>query len=131
LLTRQNAVLCPQVDPLKLAADWIGGAVGLVLFWYGKAHARLHRRSAAGGRASIFVVYFRDLEWLRRTSLGRDAVRYIGSWSLMARSVGYAVAAVAAYFHRGEVVVIGITLIALGWSGGLLGRLSARFGSTA
>jgi len=119
-MTFREKRLYHQIHPLKLSTDWSTGLIALPLLW----RRRLGPALLVGVVPSIVVsgllVRGADLEPYKRSAFGRYLKRSMTPTMQAARSVGYVVMALGAWYRRPVFLALGLVIILFGWLRGTL-----------
>lgn len=119
-LTRDQRVLLHQVHPAKLAVDIGTSVVSNVLLWRHRLAAGLVVRYASPVVGSVLVLRFADLERLARSRAGQYVLQHMPPAMVALRLAGDTLMAVGAWKHRPVWLAVGLVLVVLGWSDGIL-----------
>jgi hypothetical protein len=114
--------LLHQVHLGKLAADICASAVSSVLLWYHALLLGVLVRLALPIAGSAIVLATFDAERLRATRRGRYVLAHMPAWCQAVRLAGDLLTALGAWWHQWAVIVLGLIVIAAGWSHGALPR---------
>jgi hypothetical protein len=115
-----QAVLLHQVHPVKLAADISSSLVSTALLWRRHLLAGLLVRYIPPVLASAALLRFADLDARRDRPSSRYVVAHMPLAAQATRLLGDTTMAYGAWRRRPATVALGILLIALGWSDGLV-----------
>jgi hypothetical protein len=135
MMTRENApstmttsekVLYHQIHPLKLAADISASIVSGYFVWQHELLVAMISAFTPAIIASLLIMRFADLEWLKESRLGhyirRTMTRAIEAW----RFSGQIVMWFGAWYHSWAAILLGALLVLAAWSFG-----AVRFAKTA
>lgn len=125
-VSRSDRVLLHQVHPVKLAADISASLMSNVLLWNHVAVAGIAIRLALPLAGSAITLRYGHLERLRSTLAGRYVVEHMAPSAMAVRLAGDVLMALGCWFRRPTVIVIGASVIAAGWSHGLVRPPLAR-----
>jgi hypothetical protein len=114
------AVLLHQVHPAKLAADVSSSLVSTALLWRRHVLAGLLFRYVPPLAVSAALLRFADLDVRRDRPSGRYVVAHMPPAAQAIRLAGDTMMAFGAWRRRPAIVAVGVVLIALGWSDGVL-----------
>lgn len=109
-----------QIHPAKLGADWLTTPVALYFFWQRRLVPGLFATFLPPIFASTIIMRFVDLEPYRRSSTGRYMRLHMSPAMMAVRLAGAVIMSVAAWSHRPIGLPLGLIVVGLGWSRGLL-----------
>jgi hypothetical protein len=115
-----TALLLHQVHPAKLGTDIASSLASTVLLWRRNVLAGLLIRYVPPLVASTAVRRFADLDARQDRPSGRYVVAHMPPAAQAIRLAGDTVMAYGAWRRRPAIVTVGVIVIALGWSDGLL-----------
>ena len=115
-----TVLLLHQVHPAKLAIDISSSLASTVLLWRRYARAGLLFRYIPPLIGSAAVLRFADLDARRDRPSGRYVVAHMPPAAQAIRLAGDTMMAFGAWRRRPAIVAVGVVLIALGWSDGVL-----------
>lgn len=116
----EDRALYHQIHPAKLAADWLTTPIALLFFWRHRLLPGLLATFAPPLVASVIVIRFVDLAPYERSRGGRYIRRHMTPAMMAVRLAGAAIMAVAAWLHRPVGLLVGLLVVLVGWSRGLL-----------
>ena len=119
-LTRDQRVLVHQVHPAKLAVDIGTSVLSNALLWRHRLVAGLFLRYASPVIGSALVLRFADLEEISRSRRGQYVLQHMPPAMVALRLAGDTLMAVGAWKHRPVCLAVGLLLVVLGWSDGIL-----------
>ena len=119
-LSRDQRILVHQVYPLKLAFDIGGSLVSLVLLWQHRLVSGLVVHYLAPVIGSAIVLRIVDVDQLAETPAGRYVLQHMPPPMVALRLAGDTLMEVAAWRRQPEYIVLGVLVVLLGWSHGLL-----------
>ena len=126
-LTLPERVLYHQVRPLKLATDFSTAIASLVLLARHQLGLALVVMWCPSVIVSVAMIRFGDFSRTRDDAVGAYLRRYMTRNMETVRFLGLGVAAVGAWIHMAELIVLGAVLVASGWfAPWLIGRLRQR-----
>jgi hypothetical protein len=118
----RDAILLHQVHRAKLAADVGAGVVSDWLMWRRRVPLALLAAFLPAILASAITMRS-DLSKLRRTRRGRYVLAHMPPAAQTLRGIGQFMMWWAAYRHSRIGMALGLLVVAIGWSHGILGRL--------
>ena len=122
-LTFREKALYHQIHPAKLATDILTEPVSLYLLWRHDLVPGLASHFLPPMIASLAVVGFADLRWLKASPLGRYVARNMNRTVEGARLFGDLVMVAGAWLRQPWLIGLGLAIIAAAWLGGrLVGR---------
>ena len=119
-LTRDQRVLVHQVHPAKLGVDIGTSVVSNALLWRRRLVAGLFVRYASPVVGSVLVLRFADVERLSSSRGGQYVLQHMPPAMVALRLAGDTLMAVGAWKHRPVWLAVGLLLVVLGWSDGIL-----------
>jgi hypothetical protein len=122
---REDTVL-HQVHVGKLAADITAWVLSTIALWQHLLVLGVAVRIVLPIAGSAIVLATYDARRLRATRRGRYVVRNMPAWCQAVRLGGDVVTAAGAWWHSWLVIVVGLAVVALGWSRGPLVRTLPR-----
>ena len=125
-LTRQERILVHQIHPAKLAVDIGASVISGALFWQHRLFTGLVVHYLSPVLGSALVLRFADVDRLGDTRAGRYVLRHMPAPMVALRLAGDTIIALGAWRRRPTYFCFGLLLVAIGWSHGLLGRVTAR-----
>ncbi len=117
-----DEVLLHQIHPIKLAADISATAISTVLLWQGHNRAGMAVRYTLPAVGSA-VALADDVSSLRDTRRGRYVLEHMPPAAQAIRLAGDGIMAFGARRRSVPILVLGATVVVVGWSHGLLSRL--------
>jgi hypothetical protein len=115
-----DRILYHQIHPAKLATDWLTTPIALHFFWRHRLVAGLAATFVPPIVASAIIIRFADLERYQRSRFGRYIKRRMTPRMMAVRLAGALIMSVAAWLRQPTGLVIGLLVVLLGWSRGLL-----------
>ncbi|MGB9590929.1 MAG: hypothetical protein ACP5US_02135 [Candidatus Kryptoniota bacterium] len=115
-----DKTLYHQIHPFKLSLDFLTGILSIVLVWF---HHLVWGVVIAFGPsllASFVMIRTMDFEKQKRSKFGKYVKKYMGKGSDSARSIGFLIMGIGAWFHMFWVILGGFILIITAWLNGLL-----------
>jgi hypothetical protein len=114
------SLLLHQVHSAKLAADASSSLISTVLLWRRHGLAGLVFRYVPPLVVSAALLRFADLDVRRDRPSGRYVVAHMPPAAQAIRLAGDTMMAFGAWRRRPAIVAVGVVVIAIGWSDGLL-----------
>jgi len=119
-MTTSEKILYHQIHPLKLAADISASIVSGYFVWQHELLVAMISAFAPAIIASLLIMRFADLEWLKESRLGhyirRTMSRTIEAW----RFGGQIVMWIGAWYHSWLLILLGALLVLAAWSFGAI-----------
>jgi putative flippase GtrA len=116
----QEKELYHEIYPLKLFTDWGAGLIALYLLWQHQIVLGLVVAFVPSILASFLIIRTANLERLKQSSFGRYVRRYMSNSIRLIRLTGNVVMMIGAWYHLLYLIPIGLIVIVLAWSGGLV-----------
>jgi hypothetical protein len=117
-----DKLLYHQIHPLKLATDIAAAFGSLYPFWQHRLWLGLAVAVIPCVIASILVMRYADLEWLKGSAFGVYIGRSMTPAMQALRLAGFVVMALGAWFHTPLAILFGIVIVLAAWlKGALLG----------
>jgi len=124
-MTRAEKILYHQIHPAKLAADIGAEIVSLWLLWNGWLVWGLISHIAPAVIASAVLIRYGDFEAIKNSPRGRYLERYMTPPVQGIRLAADLAMVAAAWFHRPEIIAIGLAVVGAAWSYGLISPRTA------
>lgn len=112
--------LYSQVHPAKLFTDISMSIVTLYLFWIHNLIPAVLLHILPSIIVSYLIIRFANLEKYPETSLGRYLAKYMTTRMQLVRFLGDLVTVLGAWFQMLWVIGLGLIIVLLGWTRGLL-----------
>ena len=119
-MTLKEKILFHQVHPVKLAADIGAAVVSLYFFWQHDLVVGLLIHLIPPPIGSFAVIRFANLDGYKNSQLGAYLLRYMTPTAQATRLLGDIVMVVAAWFHSPIGIAVGIAIVLVAWSYGLV-----------
>ena len=119
-MTSQEKSLYHQIHPLKLFTDWSTGIVALYPLWQHDLIIAAIIGIVPSIIISMALVQFANLEKYKQSQFGKYISKYMTQTIEMIRFAGYAVMAIGAWLHLVWVILLGLLVILLAWSRGVI-----------
>jgi hypothetical protein len=119
-MTSQEKYLYHQIHPLKLFADWSTGIVALYPLWQHDLIIAAIIAIVPSIIVSAVLVRFANLEKYKQSQFGKYISKYMTRTIEMIRFGGYAVMTIGAWLHLVWVILLGLLVILLAWSRGVI-----------
>ena len=116
----QEKELYHEIHPLKLFADWSAGLIALYVLWQHEIVLGLVLAFIPSILASLLIIGTVNLEKLRKSSAGRYVKRYMSNSIRLIRLTGNLVMIIGAWYRLLYLIPMGLVVIVLAWSGGLV-----------
>ena len=120
-MTLEEKSLYHQIYPLKLFTDWSTGIIMLYLLWIHSLVLALCIGVIPSVIVSLLFIKFIPLEKYKQSAFGKYVAKYMTKAMEVIRIVGFIIAAIAAWYHIGWLILLGILIVLFGW---LKGKLS-------
>jgi|YelNatPaOPRAMG01_1025707.scaffolds.fasta_scaffold00044_74 hypothetical protein len=114
-----DKTLYHQIHPFKLTLDFLTGILSIVLVWF---HYLIWGVVIAFGPsiiASFIMIRTMDFEKQKSSRFGKYVKKYMGKGADAARSIGFLIMGIGAWFHFLWMVITGFVLIVVAWLNGL------------
>jgi len=121
-MTLQEKILYHQIHPWKLAADIACEPVSLYWFWQHKLVLALAAHFVPPVAASLALIGFAKLEAQRDSAAGDFMRRHMTRTIEGMRFAGDIVMVLGAWFREPSSIVLGLAVVVLAWSSGLVGK---------
>ena len=121
-LTTDQRILVHQVHPLKLAFDISASVISNTLLWKHQLVAGLALRYLLPVAGSAVVMSFVDVDQLAQTAAGRYVLTHMPPLMVALRLAGDTLMAIGAWRRRPAFIALGVLVVLVGWSHGLLPR---------
>ena len=119
-MTLQEKQLYHQIHPLKLFTDWSTEIIALYPLWQHQLVLALLIAFVPSIIVSLVLVRFAHLEKYKESRFGKYIGKYMTRPIEMMRFVGYALMAMGAWFHAVWLIPLGLLVIVLAWSRGVI-----------
>ena len=119
-MTAQEKYLYHQIHPVKLFADWSTGLIALYPLWQHDLLTAILIAFIPSIIVSLVLIRFANLEAYSRSRFGNYIRRYMTRTMEMLRLAGYLVMAIGAWFHIIWLVLLGLFVIVLAWTRGVI-----------
>ena len=123
-MTLKEKVLYHQIHPLKLTADIGCEPVSLYFFWHHDLALGLATHFAPPIAASLILLRWADFEGIKRSRAGAYLRRHMTRIIEGIRFAGDLVMVLGGWFHRPFLIIAGLVVIVIAWSGGAIRKLS-------
>jgi len=117
-----EGALIHQVHPAKIGADAAAALVSSVLLWRQRPKAAMAVRYVVPAVGSVAVLSLADLDGLARTRRGRYVLAHMPPSAQAVRLAGDTLMGLGAYRRSTALLLLGVAVVAVGWSHGLLRR---------
>ena len=120
-MTFKDKTLYHQIHPVKLTTDWvIGGLLANILIWYHYLLFGLLVTFIPAIVISVIIIQSVDVEKYRQSTFGHYLKSYMTPFAQIFRLFGAVLVSIAAWYHSGLGIILGLGIIILAWSYGLL-----------
>jgi hypothetical protein len=119
-MTLKEKILFHQIHPAKLATDIAAAVVSLTFLWQHSPVLGLLTHFIPPPIGSALVIRFGELDSYKTSRFGAYLVRYMTPTAQMTRLAGDLFTVFAAWNQSLIGIVIGLTIILLAWTYGLL-----------
>lgn len=116
----QEKELYHEIHPLKLFTDWSAGLIALYVLWQHEIVLGLVLAFVPSILASLLIIRTVNLERFRESSAGRYVKRYMSNSIRLIRLTGNLVMMIGAWYHLLYLIPVGLIVIVLAWSGGIV-----------
>ncbi len=119
-MERKEKILYHQIHPLKLFVDIATALLSTLLLWNHRWILALLVGFLPSLATSALMVLLMDFEKQKRSAFGRYISRFMNGRLEAFRLLGYALMLGGAWYQSIVVIAIGVILILLAWTSGLL-----------
>ena len=116
----QEKELYHEIYPLKLFTDWTAGLIALYVLWQHQIVLGPVVAFVPPIPASFLIIRTANLERIKQSSFGCYVRRYMSNSVRLIRLTGNVIMMIGAWYHLLYLVPIGLIVIVLAWSGGLV-----------
>jgi hypothetical protein len=121
-MTLEEKILYHQIHPLKLAADIACEPVSLYWFWQRKLLLGMAAHFVPPVAASLALIRYAKLEVYKDSAAGAFMRRHMSRTVEGIRFAGDIVMVLGAWFREPPWIVLGLAVVVLAWSSGLVGK---------
>lgn len=114
-MTKRDRLIYHQIHPIKLSTDWLMGVLALAFFWRHQLAYALLIAFVPSILASIILMREANLERLKASPFGRFIEKNMTVGTQTIRFIGFAIMALAAWYHAPWLIAGGFLVILAGW----------------